>query len=382
MRFGCGASRSAGRAGPADLGGFDSGLPLQCILKGVSSGHSSVMSDRIVLGGGTGGGDARIKAVPDDDLEGSDLEPSGPSSPKRGKDRKPERASKRRGGEGADVVPALDLAQMERLLEAHSTRILKAQKDNLEGMMSIFEQQTAEKLSHIEAKAEQADQRSQNVEARLEQMQSQLNDLLKTKPATQPEVDRRYTLVFGGWQRDTRRQVILQQLKEGLERLDLVQYMDSEAFCTGPRRSTALAVFYPREKESEYMVRRRMHQVIMGLAKTHVAIPEGRRLFATYSKSRAERAIAGHAGWLKRTLTAMGAEYAGLLDLEYATGTCWVGTSIVASATRPSEPGVDERHLIRDEVEGNKVWVNVVALANELGRPQREMVRMLEEHKR
>ena len=101
------------------------------------------------------------------------------------------------------------------------------------------------------------------------------------------EPDRRFTLVFGGWARDTRKQVILQQLGAALDQLGFRELLDNPPFCTGPRRSTA-----KKGGESEYATRRRMHSIIMGLAGNEVTIPvSGRKMFATYSKSKTARTI-------------------------------------------------------------------------------------------
>ena len=98
-----------------------------------------------------------------------------------------------------------------------------------------------------------------------------------------------------------------------------------------------------------------MHGIILELSQNQVVVPNGRNMFATYSKSRSERAIAGHAGWIKRAVSKIGQEALSLLDIEYNTGTVWMGTSTIASATRPSEAGTNEEHLLREEVEGHQV---------------------------
>ena len=98
------------------------------------------------------------KAVPDDDdlekEEGnmSDLE----GSPKRGRDPGgDDGAAKRRGRErGAQMASAggLDIDQMEKLLTSHTERIMKAQKQNLDGMMALFEQRTNDRLDSVPGK--------------------------------------------------------------------------------------------------------------------------------------------------------------------------------------------------------------------------------------
>ncbi|CAE7460434.1 pol [Symbiodinium sp. CCMP2456] len=265
---------------------------------------------------------ASDRLIPEDveDLEVPPGMDTSGSSPKRAAEEADGPRGKRREREGGTgAVAGLDLDQMERLLEAHSTRILKAQRENLEGMMSFFEAKTDEKLKRVEDKADGADRRAAAIEDKVEQLQGQVAELL-------------------------RRSVILQQLGEALERLQLRDCLDAEPFCTG----------------------------------NTVAIPHGKTLFATYSKTRAERAVAAHAAWVKRSLSTLGQDVASLLDVEYNTGTCWIGGSTVASATRPSEPGVHEKHLMRDENEGHKTWVDIEAIARETKHPHKDILRALE----
>ena len=54
---------------------------------------------------------------------------------------------------------------------------------------------------------------------------------------------RKLTLVFGGWQPDTPRRLIVSEVTEALDRLELDGLTDSSAFTTGPRRSVALMGF-------------------------------------------------------------------------------------------------------------------------------------------
>ncbi|CAE7811621.1 unnamed protein product, partial [Symbiodinium sp. CCMP2456] len=356
-------------------------------IRDIEGAQGTTMADRRKGGQkitltGWGGEEAASRRIPDD-VEALECPPgmdTSGSSPKRAaEDGEGPRGKRRERDGGSGMVAGLDLDQMEKLLEVHSTRILKAQRENLEGMMSLFEAKTDEKLRRVEEKAEGADRRAAAIEDKVEQLQGQMADLLRTGKGTAGrDNDRRFTLVFGGWCRDTRKGVILQQLGEALERLQLSGHLDAEPFCTGPRRSTALAVFSHRGGESDYQVRKRMHSVIMGLAGNTVTIPHGKTLFATYSKTRAERAIAGHASWVKRSLATLGDEVVSMLDVEYATGTCWIGGSTVASATRPSEPGVREEGLLRDEVEGHKTWVDVEAIAKETRQPYRDIKKALE----
>ena len=199
------------------------------------------------------------------------------------------------------------------------------------------------------------------------------------------EMDRKKTLVFGGWPMDTKRAHILGQLGQALKERDLLTSLDNEPFCTGPRRSTALAVFARRQGESEHDVRQRMHSIIKCVSDNQVRVTGGRRLFATWSKTKMERAIASHAAWVKRVVVQLDERQVPNLDLEYATGTAWMGDHMVASATRPLPPGTAPHHIVYNE-EAQKVgkgpWVHVQHLASELGKDPEMVKQMLDQESR
>ncbi|CAE7311616.1 unnamed protein product [Symbiodinium necroappetens] len=245
----------------------------------------------------------------------------------------------------------VDIAQMQQLLEQHSTRILQAQKENLEGMMALFESRTDDRFKHVEARATSTEERVSLLENKIEKMHDQLANALQGRGVGRGgEPERRFTLVFGGWGRDTRRQTILQQLEEALDQLNLKQHLDASPFCTGPRRSTALANFSVREHEGDHDVRKRMHTIIVGLANSQVAIPQGRSMFATFSKTKGERAIAAHAGWVKRAISKLGQDILSTLDVEYSTGTCWMGDRQATTRDREDDGG-QPRKSVHTKVE-------------------------------
>ena len=337
----------------------------------------------------SGGRGGESRAVPEDyDLESGveDMSEDAPS-PKRGREPSSEEKRRRRGRTAqtsADPAPVLDLGHMERLLEQHAERIMKAQRENLNGMMTLFEQQTNARIEGVEAKTEGVDKRVQVVEEKMTQIQEQLQQVLKSeRPRAPSEHDRRLTLIYGGWDRETRKGVILQQLSEALDQLHLREHIDEAPFCTGPRRSTAMSNFLIRDGENEYMARKRMHAVILGLANGSVQVPNsGKRMFATYSKTRSERMIANHAGWIKRTMGSLGAHFADQLDVEYNSGTCWLGNSMVSSAVRPVPTGSDEKGIIKEDIEGNHMWVDTTALSRETSVQVKEIKKALDSHKR
>ena len=157
------------------------------------------------------------------------------------------------------------------------------------------------------------------------------------------------------------------QLQKGLDRLGVWDHLDYPPFTTGPRRSTALSVFVPRGDETEYQVKKRMHAVVRAVADAEVVLGSGKRMFATYAKTKAERDIAGHASWVKRAVAGINPQSVRELDVEYRTGGVWMGSSFVASATNPHPPGVADQDLLWDDHRMGKAWVHVGGLARELG---------------
>ena len=69
-----------------------------------------------------------------------------------------------------------------------------------------------------------------------------------------------------------------------------------------------------------------------------------------YSKSKAQRDVAGHCTWLKRTLASFNQEILTHLDLEYSSGSAWLGDHMVASALRAPPVTVDEADVIWDDL--------------------------------
>ena len=305
------------------------------------------------------------------------LPDSGPPSPaKRGGEGLPQPAKRVAVADGgaaslpgpAEGLPAgplqVDMAMLARLLEETGNKIMQAQHEHLEARMGALEDLTGKRLASAEGRIGSVETKVDSLESRLEELSKKLESGAGPQGA---EGDRRLTLVYGGWPRDSRRAEILKQLQRALERLDVWQDVDSEPFCTGPRRATALSVFRMRPGENTYDVRQRMHGIIRALADNDITLPGGRKLFATFSKTKAERDIAAHAAWIKRTIHGIAPQAVSKLDIEYATGGVWAGNSFVASAKQPPPPGIGAEDLKWDETRGGKHWVHVAGLARELG---------------
>ena len=109
----------------------------------------------------------------------------------------------------------------------------------------------------------------------------------------------RYSLVWGGWERETRRQVVLSELSEVIDRVGARDLMDNLPWTTGPRRSVALANFCKRPHEQDHDIRKRMHQILLRFAESDTNV-KGKRLWCSFSRSPEERRRAAHASLVKR----------------------------------------------------------------------------------
>ena len=108
-----------------------------------------------------------------------------------------------------------------------------------------------------------------------------------------------------------------------------------------------------------------MHKVVMAFAEGSAQVGEV-RVWCSYSRSPEERRRASHASMLKRLSQEHYPHHVERLDLEYSTGTAWLGDSRVCSAVdaRPDGPP-QEYYVVVTKPE--RPWVHVAALARELG---------------
>ncbi|CAE7769768.1 pol, partial [Symbiodinium necroappetens] len=87
-------------------------------------------------------------------------------------------------------------------------------------------------------------------------------------------------------------------------------------------------------------------------------------MWATYSKTKQQRDVAGHCSWTKRTLASFNKELLQHIDAEYGTGTIWLGDKVVASVARAPPQGTEgEAMLWDDDKPGTRPWVDLGAIA-------------------
>ena len=105
----------------------------------------------------------------------------------------------------------------------------------------------------------------------------------------------RSTLIFGGWNRDTPRKVLVEQLHEALQDLGIAGSTDCAGLTTGPRRSLALMQFHARPNEGHEGMRERMGHIVGMINRSTHMLPNGRKLWSSFSRPKHERDRGSHA---------------------------------------------------------------------------------------
>ena len=281
--------------------------------------------------------------------------------------------------EGSDAGFSWDV--FKQLLQEQQTQIIEANRAHSEDLFRGLEAKCEDRFHALETKGAGVDEQMKSMDARLER----LEELLKggSRPAeTTLDAKRRYTLVIGGWNQDTQKRVILGEIDEALQRLQLTKLTDTPPFTTGARRSVALLYFGQRTGEGDSERRSRMHEVLQGLIQAKAITSHGKKMWVSFSKSKQERDVSNHCGWLKRSLASFGQEVVDRLDLEYSSGTSWYGDHQVASATRPPPGGVAESDMLWDDSKMCRPWVHLPLLAKATGISQVDLKSALEEYRR
>ena len=281
------------------------------------------------------------------------------------------------GGSGGASL-TLDMATLENLLDQQCEKILKANREHSQGLLDALEQRQATRFLSIERTVEGLEYTVEGFDARLRSVEERLQ---KGIPKDD-EGRRRWTLVFGGWDRDTRRATILAELDQAMHKLGLRDDLDEAPFTTGPRRAVALANIGRRQGESDADRKGRMHRIVTGFSKANLVTSARRKIWAGYSKTKAERDTAGHCSWIRRVVAALSEDALPLLDCEYGTGTAWLGQSLVSSVMRDIPPGSEAGDMIVHDKDGIKGWVNIKLLAKEMKVNERKVREGLEAHKR
>ena len=187
---------------------------------------------------------------------------------------------------------------------------------------------------------------------------------------------RKFTLVFGGWGKQTRRNIILHQLREAVERLGLGAHFDSAPFATGPRRSVALCNFQQRERESAGDTRARMMTVINAVNGARAQLVGGeKQLWCSFSRTPEERGKASIPGFVKKVVVTHKPDAKDDLDLEYSSGMSWMDEAQLRGV------GAATEGVVKVETRAGPGWIDLKQLAAKAGVTRDVLRQMVDEHR-
>ena len=173
------------------------------------------------------------------------------------------------------------------------------------------------------------------------------------------------TLVFGGWDRETRKALIIDDAHQALIKNDLARFTDFPVWTTGPRRSMCLLNFKARGGEGYSDVRDRMQRVLDGIMASGTVLRSGKKMWCGHSRPREERARGDHAAHVRRVVRQVRPDQENSLEVEYSTGSSWIGERKLSSAVLPPDERAKAGVHRRGGAEQG-AWMDVVALAEVL----------------
>ena len=274
-------------------------------------------------------------------------------------------------------VVTLDIGALRNLLSEQAEQITKVQQQNMEAALQKVEDKHHELFSTLHTRLDSTDTKVETLQGIVGDLQARLALLEKKAPLSTastsegPDRERSRTLVYGGWERGTRRPVILQDIARALRQLGVESEIDNEAFTTGPRRSVALMHFNSRKDETPEALRQRMFSVVKGFVDGDIRSSQQKRMWCAFSKPIEVRRKGAHAAWLKRALTQLDVDFtAKMVDLEYHSGSVWVADSLVAGVEKP-EAKIEGLYV--DERNPDRPWIDLRSLAGALGKPQSDV---------
>ncbi|CAE7623402.1 unnamed protein product [Symbiodinium microadriaticum] len=268
----------------------------------------------------------------------------------------------KRGGGAANI--ALTYEDMKDLLAQQSASILQANREHAQSLLDALERKHGDRLDRLDAGVSKVTSGLEGLEAKVAALERDLRAGSRLGSEDSAPDKRRYTLVFGGWEQDTKKGRILQELQQALAGLELEDHLSDRPFTTGPRKSVALLNFPLRAGESDEDRRSRMHELVLTISQSKVLTSAGKKLWCSYSKTKQQRDISGHCSWVKRSLAQIDERVIRELDVEYATGSVWLGDSLVASATRACNDGAKSDFTITGRG-SPPAWVDLERLARE-----------------
>ena len=297
----------------------------------------------------------------------------------------------------------VDLEMLKQLLADQSAMILEQQRTNMTDMLRglrdeikegdsklLAEIQTQKKdIGDLKARAEGVDDRLRRLEQagekgtspdildRIQKLETAGGSSMASTGEPAGAERHRFTLIFGGWKKDSPRKLIVEELHAGLQQAQLSHLTDYPGFTTGPRKSLALMQFRVRKHEDMMGMRDRMQRIISTLGNAGVQLRQAGKLWASFSRPKAERDRGSHAAMIRRVVRSLRPEKEELLEAEYSTGSTWVDSYKLSSASVPPgglDPG-DIQEFDAPTSGATRPWINVAAMAECLGVTQDQVRR-------
>ena len=321
-------------------------------------------------------GDPRTTPLPEDDQS--------PAKRRGGADKAgPNKAQ--RGGQGisreAKGSLGLTYDDMRDLLAEQSASILQANREHAQSLLDGLEAKHGARLDALDGGMARVTSGLEGLEAKVARLEQDLRAGSRMGSEDSLQDRRRSTLVLGGWEQDTKRSRILNEVQQALKGLELEDLLSDRPFTTGPRKNVALLNFPLKEGESEDDRRHRMHQVVLAVSESKVYTSAGRKLWCSYSKSKQQRDISSHCSWIKRALARIDEHLIRELDVEYSTGSVWMGESLIASATRTPNDGAKSDFMLLGKG-SPPAWVDLERFSKESRKTSDALRAALEESRR
>ena len=306
--------------------------------------------------------------VPDDPFEDGGI----------GRSKSPKRTSG--FGAGVKMPPSegVTLEGIQQLLAQQSATIMEAQRATIDQL----EARQNEKLRHLEKRIVDQSQVSKDLGTAIKDLEDRMarfeHSGRQTVGSGGHQDSKKLTLVFGGWGKQTRRNIILHQLREAVERLDLGAQFDSPPFTTGPRRSVALCNFQPRDRESASDTRARMMSIISAVNGAQAQLVGGEKpLWCSFSRTPEERGRASVPGFVKKVIMTYKPGAKDDLDLEYSSGMSWMDEAQLSGVgMAPAGDGV-----VKVETRAGPGWVDIKQLASKAGVTKDVVDQMVRDHR-
>ena len=195
----------------------------------------------------------------------------------------------------------------------------------------------------------------------------------------------KFTLIVGGWPKHTAKKVIVDQCHQALREMGVASLSDRPAFCTGARRSMCLMEFKVRAPQEDYQgMRDRMQRILSTLNSKSYLLASGRKMWGAFSKTRPERDRGAHGALVRRTVRSLAADREEELEVEYGTGSAWLGDFKLASAVVEPDSGSQDVYVRFDALHpgGPLPWINATAVSQCLRVTTDEVKKKIEEQKR